>query len=165
MKKYQFTFNAPKEVVIKNLLMYTKKPSLFSRQAELYASVSKNKKKLWLYHNSIFRNDFRPVFSMRLVEEENKTTVTGSWRLPVFTIVLSILWFSLWLIVVLHLTAMLCIAKETVDLVLSAVVMIVFPLGYLTVCGIGLSIEKKRMAKVMEHIHNQQFYTNDAVDV
>ena len=71
MKKYEYVFDAEKQLVIDELMSGVIKArisgrvKLFEKNA-IYGNVSKNK--ICLYHGTPFLNSFRPVFSAKIIE-------------------------------------------------------------------------------------------------
>ncbi len=154
MKKYEYTFDAEKQIVIDELMCGVIKSGhsgfvrIFEKDA-IYGNASKNK--ICLYHGTPFRNSFRPVFSAKIIEGE-QTTIIGKWRLPGYLNVFIALWY---LILAGMLIIPLVDGAQGNILALYATV-IIFALFPAALVALSYLIERKQMEKVLEHIENAQ---------
>jgi len=145
MKKYEFIYPYDRETTIEHILKDTHKPVPWEYNEVIYAKVSKNKKRIKLYHGIKYRNTFMPIFELKLIEKSERETVAkGFWRWPLPTNIIYLFLGS-------FLVAGNYKETETLLIVIFAFILIWGSIGVF-----GTWLEIKRMKKIIEHLEKAQ---------
>lgn len=158
MKTYEFEFNCDKNTAVEEILHDVKKAVLMFEENAIYGKAAKDKNRIILYNGIDGRNSFRPVFSAKVIENDyGKTVIRGHFRFHIYTIIFSIVWFSVLLYGLLE--SFLTSSTADVEYVVSFALF--FSLAYVLFCVFGIALGRKNKKKVIDHIKMHQRIINN----
>lgn len=144
MKSFELELNADSKSVIDRVMSGVKIPELISGNGIYGKQLSDNRIKLY-YGTEYFKNAFRPILFVKLIDNNIKTILKGTWRFNLVSMFVICAWYGFLLFVVVS----NLIKGFDIRAVLAAVVFALIMAAFIFFC---VKIENKRIRMIYDYL-------------